>query len=139
MTRPPIIDPGRLPPRKPKVTEKHIADAVKGLLEIDGWRVFHMEPLSNVIQRRYSAELGCPDLLALRYGAKRADSYDYSYRTECQALWLEIKRRGAKPKKHQERWHAEERMLGAEVWVVDDYEFFRKCYISSGLNRRIRV
>ncbi len=124
---------------KPKVTEKHISDAVKGFLEIDGWRVFHMEPLSNVIQRRYSAELGCPDLLSLRYGwTKPLAEGDLLANVLGEILWIEVKRPGAKPKKHQERWHAEERMLGAEVWVVDDYDAFREKYVSSGLNRRIR-
>ncbi len=117
---------------QPKISERHISEAVKGLLEIDGWRVFHMEPLSNVIQKRYSAELGCPDLLALRYAdPARGKSTD--------VLWLEIKRRGVKPKKHQAEWHAAERAMGAEVWVVDDYDFFRESYVKSGLNRRIRA
>ncbi len=138
--KPPILDPGRLVPRKPKVTEKHIADAVKGLLEIDGWRVFHMEPLSNIIQKRYAGELGMPDLLALRYGwTKPLAEGDLLASVLGEILWLEIKRPGAKPKAHQERWHAEERMLGAEVQVVDDYDFFREWYVKSGLNRRIRV
>ncbi len=113
------------------ITEAQLSKQIQDFLSIDGWRTFRMEPLSNVIQRRYSAELGCPDLLALRYGKCSMSKWG-------EILWLEIKRPGAKPKKHQEAWHAEERMLGAEVQVIDDYDKFREWYASSGLNRRIR-
>ena len=116
-----------------KITEKHISDAVKMLLEIDGWRVFHMEPLSNIIQRRYSAELGCPDLLALRYAPK------FPHTGSNDILWIEVKRPGAKPKKHQAEWHTAERNRGAEVIVVDDFDKFRAEYISGPLNRSIRA
>ena len=134
MIRPPILDPARLA-GTPRVTEAQLAKQVKDFLEIDGWRVFRMEPLSNVIQKRYSAELGCPDLLALRY-ARRGT---LGLRISPDILWLEIKRRGKKPAKHQSEWHARERALGAEVWVVDDFDFFREGYVKSGLNRSIRA
>ncbi len=121
------------------ITEAQLSKQIQDFLSIDGWRTFRMEPLSNVIQRRYSAELGCPDLLSLRYGwTKPLAEGDLLANVLGEILWIEVKRPGAKPKKHQERWHAEERMLGAEVWVVDDYDAFREKYVSSGLNRRIR-
>ncbi len=137
---PPILDPGRLAPRKPKVTEKHITDAVKGLLEIDGWRCFHMEPLSHIIQKRYAGELGMPDLLCLRYGwTKPLAEGDLLANVLGEILWIEVKRPGAKPKAHQASWHEHEKSLGAEVRVVDSYDDFREWYAGSGLNRRIRV
>ena len=138
MIRPPILDPARLA-GTPRVTEAQLSKQVKDFLEIDGWRVFRMEPLSNVIQKRYSAELGCPDLLALRYGGKRLVSVIYHAKNEGDILWLEIKRRGKKPAKHQAEWHAKERALGAEVWVCDDFDEFRSKYCKSGLNRSIRA
>lgn len=116
--------------------EREISKGVKMLLELDGWRCFHMEPLSNVVQRRYSAELGCPDLLALRYG-KIAQYPDDDWGPNI--LWLEIKRKGKKPAPHQLAWHAKERALGAEVWVVDSFDDFRADYLKSGLNRGIRA
>ena len=54
-------------------------------------------------------------------------------------LWCEIKRRGQKPKAHQIKWHEAERALGAQVCVIDDFDFFREGYVKSGLNRSIRA
>jgi hypothetical protein len=114
----------------PKVSEAQLSKQVQDFLCIDGWRVFKQEPLSRAGGGRYAGELGMPDLLALRY-ARPVQGWANS------VLWIEVKRKGAKPKPHQLEWHERERALGAEVWVVDDYDAFRAKYLGSGLNRRI--
>jgi len=91
-----------------------------------------MEPLSNVIQQRYSAELGCPDILALRYAEPHRGR-------SAAILWIEVKVKGRKPAKHQALWHDRERALGAEVVVVDDFEEFKAWYVNSGFNRGMRA
>ncbi len=118
-----------------KITEAQLSRLVSDFLKLDGWRVLKQEPLSRAGGGRYAGELGMPDLLALRYKypPPAANAHE-----ECQALWLEIKRAGQKPKPHQLAWHERERALGAEVWVVDDFDAFKEKYLASGLNRGMR-
>lgn len=126
---------------KPKVLEKHIAQAVTEFLRIDEWRVFKQEPLSRAGGGRYAGELGMPDLLALRYlpPAKiQAVERPIEVKASCGHIWLEIKRPGAKPKPHQVAWHEREVAHGALVWIVDDFDMFRTRYLASGLARRVR-
>jgi len=44
------------------------------------------------------------------------------------ALWIEFKRPGGKLREGQPEWHQRERLRGATVWVVDDFEFFEDLY-----------
>lgn len=130
------ISPSRF--RNPSaMLEKHLSQAIQEFLRIDDWRVFRQESLRNTIQGRYAGELGMPDLLALRYYHAEDDALGQAYGAD--ALWIEVKRKGQKPKPHQLEWHAKERALGAEVVVVDDYSEFRSWYFLSGLNRRIKA
>ncbi len=112
-----------------KITEAQLSRQVSDFLKLDQWRVLRQEPLSRAGGGRYAGELGMPDLLALRYGSM----------TELRSiLWIEVKRAGQKPKPHQLQWHERERALGAEVWVVSDFDVFKEKYVASGLNRSIR-
>ena len=106
-------------------TERELSRQVQDFLKLDGWRVLKQEAMKW--GDRQAGELGMPDLLALRYN------------TEFRGiLWIEVKRKGAQPKPHQAAWHAAEHALGAEVWVVDNFDEFRGKYLNSGLNRSIR-
>lgn len=118
-------------------TERELSRQVKDFLRLDGWRVLRQEPLSRAGGGRYAGELGMPDLLALRYADHRV-IIGAKQSTPDEILWIEVKSHGAKPKPHQAAWHAAERALGAEVWVVDDLDEFRGKYIDSGLNRSMR-
>ena len=121
---------------KPKITEAQLSHQVQDFLGIDGWRVFKQEPLSRAGGGRYAGELGMPDLLAIRYDAKlyHASLCEYILAALNQSvLWIEVKAKGRKPAPHQAEWHARERALGAEVWVVDDFDVFRERYLASGL------
>ncbi len=117
-----------------KITEAQLSRLVQDFLKLDGWRVLRQEPLSRAGGGRYAGELGMPDLLALRYW-KASQEYGAP---AGDILWIEVKRSGQKPKPHQLQWHERERALGAEVWVVDDFDAFKEKYVSSGLNRSIR-
>jgi hypothetical protein len=112
---------------KPKITEAQLSHQVQDFLGIYGWRVFKQEPLSRAGGGRYAGELGMPDLLAIRYDAK------LYHANLCEYIWIEVKAKGRKPAPHQDEWHARERALGAEVWVVDDFDVFRERYLASGL------
>ena len=122
------------------VPESSIQAAIKQVLELDGWRVFDTDK-----QRRHEdgtlrhplGEAGMPDLLCLRYEQPPGTRMPGSG----MILWIENKRKGAKPRQHQKLWHAAERARGALVVVLGedcaaDWESWRIWYERSGLCRR---
>jgi hypothetical protein len=122
------------PPERPAkdVPESLIAMECEQLLREDGWRTLRCEPVSDRSRGRGFGEVGMPDLLAIRYGRKLPTA---------EVLWLEHKRPGQKPKKHQHAWHSKERARGALVWVANEtfpatVAGFREHYAQSGLMRR---
>ncbi len=127
-----------------KITEAQLSRLVSDFLTLDGWRVLKQEPLSRAGGGRYAGEMGMPDLLCLRYEFNRLAAgirpilLPEICHFEAQVFWIEVKRLGAKPKPHQLAWHERERALGAEVWVIDDFDAFKAKYLESGLNRNIR-
>jgi hypothetical protein len=123
------------------LTEAHVQQTVTELLELDGWRAFRTE---HAIERndkgrfkRRVGEVGMPDYLYVRYGPTGNTPKDCVERAMyTQALWIEFKRPGEKPRPDQNLWHHKERDRGALVLMVDDIDEFRKWYAASGLKRR---
>ena len=115
------------------------------LLEQDGWRALRTDPVSDRGRGKGFGELGMADHLYLRYlgfqdsrwdGLRTAHSQSYS-----EVLWIEFKRPGKKPKKHQIEWHIKERARGALTLIAgEDFtatvQGFREWYAGSGLKRR---
>lgn len=110
-----------------KVLEKHVEQAVRDFLALDGWRSFKTDPCSDRSRGKGFGEVGMPDCLFVRYGLPISG----------QILWIEFKRPGKKPTAHQLAWHDAERARGALVLVVDDIDLFREWYAKSGLRRRV--
>ena len=142
--------------------EKQIQQTCSEFLELDGWRCFKMEPVSNLAWGKGANELGQADCMYVRYcpsardvhrdgvdpGNPRAIGW-WQKVIECQAevMHIEWKRlnRGGKPTKagnHQRDWHARERARGALTLIAgEDFsatiEGFQAWYRQSGLNRRM--
>ena len=113
------------------VKEKHVQQAVTQFLELDGWRALRTDPVSDRGRGKGFGEEGMPDYLYVRYPMGRMAT--------CWAhvLWIEFKAPGKQAAPHQVRWHARERILGANVQVVDNFDGFRRWYMTSGLNRKM--
>lgn len=135
--------------RKPlPVTEAHVQQTVVEYLQLDGWRAIRTDPVSDRARGKGFGEVGMPDYLFVRYFPHPWEWHhqespgDPSWHpgAECQAdvLWIEFKRPGQKPGKHQLAWHEAERARGALVLVVDDIDKFVAFYKASGLARRVR-
>jgi hypothetical protein len=104
------------------------------LLHEDGWRTLKTDPVRDRSRAKGFGELGMPDTLCLRYSRQGA---------ACEALWLEWKSRGGRPKKHQLEWHTRERARGAMTAIagVDfpaSIKGFRSWYRASGLGRTLQ-
>lgn len=121
-----------------KVSEAHIQQAVVNFLEIDGWRPIRMEQNFNQRKMKVVGEKGMPDYLFLRYGFKSVMNMDNPLLRMAEHIWIEFKAPQKKAREEQVRWHTDERLNGALVMVVDDYDFFRDWYVKSGLKRRIK-
>ena len=149
----------------PVVRESDIERTVTEFMEWDGWRSFKMEAISELgFIRRAMAKLasyqqfhpfldlvgkvlkscmraqgvgenGMPDRLFIRYQFNNDGLLQYE-RTYAEVLWIEFKRRGARPRPQQLAWLTAERARGALVRVVDDIDTFRAWYADSGLKRR---
>lgn len=101
--------------------ERDITKQVCDFLRAHRWRLIRM----NVSKVQFNdagwmqfGESGMADYLALYY---LPDSLAV-------AMWLEFKQAKGKLARHQELWHARERKDGASVYVVRDYDSFRKFY-----------
>lgn len=131
-------------PRKPRVMHErdHVQKPVVQFLEIDGWRMFRTELTVQKERGRVVGEVGQPDYLAIRYGANAPEIQQCLSMGGCacsEVMWLEFKRgKVGRISKAQSDWHAAERKRGALVLVVSDFDAFRKWYMDSGLNRRIK-
>jgi hypothetical protein len=88
-------------------------------------------------------ELGMADHLYIRYTPMAAvREWRFVATAPAQVMWIEFKRPGEKPKKHQTLWHIKERARGALTLIAgEDFpasvEGFRQWYAGSGLARRI--
>ncbi len=71
-----------------------------------------------------------PDHLYIRYGA--TPGFD-------DTLWIEFKRFGKEPKRHQAKWHSAETLRGATVLVVDGIDKFISWYAESGWCRKVNL
>jgi hypothetical protein len=122
----------RRAPSGPKLLEKQVAQQVRDFLRARGWRIvrtqFAFSPGSFS-----TGEPGMADDLGLFYADRD--------RAVALALWLEYK--GPNDRRHctcqpgtgkqckvcrQLAWHQRERLRGATVWVVSDFDFFATLY-----------
>lgn len=148
----------------PPLLEKSIQDTVTQFLELDGWRAFKMEaisergfirrfmakvylsdilrPLAKMIQVMLQScmraagvgEVGMPDHLYIRYPNEWLP--DEVRPKYVEAFWIEFKRPGEGPRADQLAWQTLERKRGALVLVVHDIDKFIVWYKASGLARR---
>ena len=114
------------------------AECTKLLVE-DGWRALRTDPVSDRGRGKGFGELGMADHLYIRYeeppGTRRRGS--------AMVLWIEFKRAGEKPEKHQVDWHLKERARGALTLMMGidlpaTVDGFKDRYENSGLMRRAR-
>lgn len=154
------------PEKSPRILESHMQQTVVEFLQLDGWRAFRTDPVSDgatvakirqailgcpalnhvrelifslikrCVRGKGFGEVGMPDYLFIRY-LDPADFEENEKKRWAEVLWIEFKRPGQKPKPDQNLWHATETARGALVMVVDDIDTFKDWYIASGLNRRI--
>jgi len=103
-----------------KLLERHVSRQVRDFLEYRGWRAIRMQ--RTVIPGSFqTGEKGMADYLFVRYLPEVKPGCSLT-------LWVETKRPGGPLRKHQPEWHAEERLRGAQVWVVDDFDLFARNY-----------
>jgi len=136
--------------RAVRIREKDIQRTVNDLLALDGWRHLRCDPMSDPVRKRYVGEVGMADELYIRYNDARCLRHEYGVGysefddctcTRADVLWIEFKRPGYKARTHQLRWHHEERLKGAVVWLFGkDFpatvDGFLEHYRKSGLMRR---
>lgn len=133
----------------PKLTEKHVQNAVVQFLEMDGWRAIRTDPVSDRRRGKGFGEIGMPDYLFLRYTFPRwglNDHFDTIRLPDVEVhnrscilhLWIEFKAPSGKLASHQLRWHQSEGNRGAVVLTVHSFDGFREWYMLSGLNQRMR-
>jgi hypothetical protein len=126
---------------RPRILERHVQEGVTALLELDGWRAIRTDPVSDRARGKGFGEVGMPDYLYLRYGCEMPSIFlkltPPSVRAKTETMWIEFKAPTKKPKPHQVDWHEAEKIRGALVRVVDNFDEFKSWYLSSGLNRRI--
>jgi hypothetical protein len=128
----------------PDVAESVIEAECTKILEADDWRALRTDPVSDRGRGKGFGEIGMADYLYVRYsglGFEDNPKFD-SARAESQVMWIEFKRPGERPKKHQVTWHIKERARGALTLIAgDDFpasvEGFRAWYEASGLQRRV--
>jgi|KBSSwiStaDraftv2_1062776.scaffolds.fasta_scaffold02616_10 hypothetical protein len=120
------------------------------LLETDGWRALRTDPVSDRGRGKGFGEPGMADHLYIRYSFStpqewleeptRTPGDTVARASQSQVLWIEFKRPGEKPAKHQTEWHTKERARGALTWIAgEDFPAsvagFVEHYRKSGLNR----
>lgn len=149
------------------LTEAHVEQTITQFLELDGWRSFKMEAnsergfasrvmarvrshsvLSKMSMLIHAALLGCmrghgvgepgmPDRLYVRYFTGTPIVDDRWTKADVEALWIEFKKPGEKPRPDQIAWHEAERRRGALILVVSDIDdFMKRWYPESGLQRK---
>lgn len=130
----------------PDVSESYIEAECTKILEADGWRALRTDPVSDRARGKGFGELGMADHLYIRYGnrAGRAPMKFTFTHALCLVLWIEFKRPGEKPQKHQTAWHIRERARGALTLIAgEDFPAtvagFRDWYRQSGLQRRVEA
>lgn len=126
-----------------KILERDIEAACTQLLQLDGWRVFHMEQQWSEKKRKSVGERGMADVLAVRYnGCLKSPPTSNG-----EVIWLEFKRttgksgRPTKAAPHQKIWHRDERLRGALTLIAgEDFpastDGFIAWYRGSGLMRQ---
>lgn len=125
------------------VSEAVIEAECTKILECDDWRALRTDPVSDRSKGKGFGEVGMADHLYIRYAPPVAEGdYHPCAGVRVDLIWIEFKRPGEKPKKHQTAWHAKERARGALTLIAgEDFpatvEGFRKWYAASGLARRI--
>ncbi len=146
MTRPPILDPGRLAPR---ILEASIQETCSQFLELDDWRRIRTD--LKHLRGMGVQEKGMADDLFIRYWNHDLVGHG---RELADVIWVEWKReRGGNGKRaifskaekamiHQRAWHAQERARGALTVILGEdcsatIEGFREWYRQSGLRRRV--
>ena len=121
------------------------------ILEQDGWRALRTDPVSDKGRAKGFGELGMADHLYIRYAKFDYAKFDRAaikvsehpvHPAWGEILWIEFKRPGKKPKKHQIEWHTKERARGALTLIAgEDFtatvEGFREWYAASGLSRQV--
>ncbi len=112
------------------------------LLEEDGWRALRTDPVSDRSRGKGFGELGMADHLYIRYIGHEANAS--RFRSAASIMWVEFKRPGEKPQKHQTSWHIKERARGALTLIAgEDFpatvEGFREWYSNSGLMRNRNI
>lgn len=137
-----------------KILERDIEAACTQLLQLDGWRVFHMEQQWSEKKRKSVGEHGMADVLAIRYGPPRRHQQRFArgfettwFPEDAEVVWLEFKRitgksgRPTKAAPHQKIWHRDERLRGAMTLIAgEDFpastDGFIAWYRGSGLMRQ---
>jgi hypothetical protein len=103
-----------------KLLEKQVTEQVRDYLKYRGWRAIRMQ--RTVVPGAFqSGEPGMPDYLFLRYLPPAKG-------TLALTLWIEFKAPGGKPRELQSAWHYRERLRGATVWVIADFDCFAEQY-----------
>ena len=133
-------------------SEAQIEAECTKLLAEDGWRPLRTDPVSDRGRGKGFGELGMADHLYIRYWGQCVHRKPQAHDQRCNAshlasgneiMWIEFKRPGEKPAKHQIAWHAKERSRGALTLIAgEDFpatvEGFKDWYENSGLMRRAR-
>jgi len=86
-------------------------------------------------------EVGMADYLFIRYLAgdkkwQHREKWPDCNKVICEALFIEFKRPGQKPRPEQKAWKEAEERRGALVWVIDSQDAFLERYRGSGLQRK---
>ena len=99
--------------------ERDIVKQCKMFLEFHGWRAIRMQ--RTVVSGQFQCgEPGIPDFLFLRYPCPNSNVSN--------VMWIEFKSKAGKLSDKQAEWHFKERIRGATIWVVDDFDVFRQQY-----------
>lgn len=103
--------------KRSSITEAHVQQAVVEFLQLDGWRAFRTELTVQRERGRVVGERGQPDYLFIRYrgfvgGSKFSSLASPPSQTCADVVWIEFKRPGETPGKHQLAWHEAERSSG---------------------------
>lgn len=112
-----------------RLSEADVTRQVCDFMAAEGWRGFrkNVGVATNLATGRQIGfnEPGMPDWEFFNY---RTTTQGGWIRGACFHLWIEFKALGKKPTAHQLAWHEAERVRGALVLVVDDFERFRDWY-----------
>ena len=119
MTRISAVTRSGTPISPAKLAEREVTRQVKDFMLYRGWRAVRMQ--RTVIAGAFqSGEPGIPDYLFLRYVSQA--------KAHVLAIWIEFKGPTGRVSEQQQIWHCDERLKGALVWVVDDFEWFAAEY-----------